>query len=105
MLEQANDYLKNAYVTTGGKDLDNDGTPDWYIPTISATTGQPMVKFDQSMTGLGAKPGCSATDNSKCTCTANRACLKLKAYVSVPAYLREAVQAYKLGEPDERGVY
>ncbi len=105
VLEQANDYLKNAYVTTGGKDLDNDGTPDWYIPTISATTGQPMVKFDQSMTGLGAKPGCSATDNSKCTCTANRACLKLKAYVSVPAYLREAVQAYKLGEPDERGVY
>ena len=31
--------------------------------------------------------------------------LKLKAYVSALAYLREAVQAYKLGEPSERGIF
>ena len=105
VLEQANAYLKDAYVTTGGSDIDGDGTPDWYIPTLSTTTGQPLVKFDKSMQGLGGKAGCSATDNSKCTCSGNRACLKLKAYVSVPAYLREAVQAYKLGDPSERGIY
>ena len=31
--------------------------------------------------------------------------MRLRAYVSVTAYLREAVQAYKLGDPSERGVF
>jgi hypothetical protein len=31
--------------------------------------------------------------------------MRLKGYVSVPAYLREAVRAYKLGDPSERGVF
>ncbi len=102
VLEQANAYLKQAYETTAGSDLDGDGTPDWYVPVISKTTGQPAVLND---TGIQPLPGCNKNDNSKCTCSANRACLKLKDYVSVPAYLREAVQAYKLGDPSERGVY
>jgi hypothetical protein len=29
----------------------------------------------------------------------------LQRYLSVPAYLREALSAYRLGEPDPRGIY
>jgi len=110
VLEQANEYLQAAYETTDGPDLDGDGAPDWYLPALDPTTGQPRVKYDpgiNQMGPLGPVPGlhCNANDNSKCTCTANRACLKLKNYVSVPAYMREAVSAYKLGDPSERGVY
>jgi hypothetical protein len=111
VLEQANIYLEAAYVTTGGDDLDNDGTPDWYIPAIDPKTGQPTVKYDPNIQHFGplgpvsGRPGCNKTDNSTCTCSSNKACMRLKGYVSVPAYLREAVQAYKLGDPSERGVF
>jgi len=112
VLEQANDYLKAAYVTTDGPDNDSDGNPDWYVPAIDANSGEPTVKYDPSIQQIGplglptpGKAGCNAADSSKCTCTANRACMKLKSYVSVPAFLREAVQAYKLGDPSERGVF
>jgi len=111
ILEQANAYLKDAYVSTSGPDLDSDGSPDWYVPTLSTTTGQPLVKYDPGIQQFNngypspGGPGCNKTDNSKCTCTANRACLKLKDYVSVPAYMREAIQAYKLGDPSELGLF
>ena len=38
-------------------------------------------------------------------CSANRACVELERYVSVPRYLREALDAYGLGHPSERGIY
>jgi hypothetical protein len=34
-----------------------------------------------------------------------RACVALQRYLSVPAYLREALTACHLGEPDPRGIY
>ena len=112
VLEQANAYLKAAYDTTDGPDIDGDGAPDWVEPVIDPTSGQPRVKYDPTIKQIGpmglpwpGKEGCNAQGNSKCTCSANRACLKLKSYVSVPAYLREALSAYKLGDPSERGIY
>jgi hypothetical protein len=31
--------------------------------------------------------------------------MQLRRYLSVPAYLREALSAYQLGEPEQRGIY
>jgi len=38
-------------------------------------------------------------------CTANRKCLELEDYVSVPAFLRQAMAAYGLAEPEPKGIY
>jgi len=47
----------------------------------------------------------NAGDSSQCDCSSNRACVDLGHYMSVPAYLREALWAYQLGDPSERGIY
>lgn len=112
VLEYANALTDAAYVTTDGPDLDGNGDPDWFEPTYSATTGLPVVQWDPSVSiiddaGLVQRngvPGCNATSNENCTCTSNRACVELQHYLSVPAYLREAISAYGLGAPDARGV-
>lgn len=103
VLEYANKLLQAAYETTGGQDLDGDGNPDWYMPVFNPATGQPIVRYDPSVTDAPA--GCNATDNTGCQCTSNRACQKLSRYVSIPAYLREAMDAYQLGQPEQRGIY
>ncbi|RME22560.1 MAG: hypothetical protein D6806_12805, partial [Deltaproteobacteria bacterium] len=113
VLEYANELLAKAYETTDGPDLDGDGQPDWYIPVYDPTTGQPIVKYDPTIAAIdengyvqpNGREGCNAQDNSKCTCSSNRWCMELSRYVSVPAYLREAVDAYMLGEPEQRGIY
>ncbi len=112
VLQQANDYLNAAYETTPGPDIDGDGDPDWYIPVINPTSGRPIVKYDpniKQVNDLGqivsGRPGCDDTDSSDCTCSANRACVRLAQYVSVPSYLREALSAYSLGHPSEAGFY
>jgi hypothetical protein len=117
VLEWANELLAAAYVLEEdpdrvAPDLDGDGEPDWPVPA-PGDDGQLVVKWDQSLALYDAEgtahpeglPGCNADDYSECTCSANRACMALQRYVSVPAYLREAVAAYQLGEPDMRGVY
>ncbi len=112
MLEYANELLAQAYVTEDGPDLDNDGTPDWYVPVIDSTTGLPSVKWDSTVSGIEdgyVKPngveGCNASDSSECTCAANRKCLELEDYVSVPVFLRQALQAYGLSEASPKGIY
>ena len=113
VLEYANELMAQAYEVTDGPDLDGDGQADWYLPVFSATTGEVLVKYDEGISHIdedgfivpGGIPGCETTDNSECTCTSNRACMKLQRYLSVPAYLREALSAYQLGEPGERGIY
>ena len=113
VLEYANELLHAAYVTEDGPDVDGDGTPDWYELTYEAGTGEPIVQWDSTVAQIDADgyirtdgiPGCNATDFSQCTCSANRACVALQRYLSVPAYLREALSAYHLGEPDPRGIY
>lgn len=114
VLESANDLLVQAYEVTDGPDLDGDGLPDWYEPIFSPDTGLPVVLFDAGLDhirddgtylpGQGG-PGCDANDNSRCTCASNRWCMALERYDSVPAYLREALDGYQLGQPEERGVY
>ena len=113
VLEYANELMRRAYVTTDGPDLDGDSVPDWYLPTYSDATGQPIVRWDPTVAQIDEEgfiqadgiPGCNATENTECTCTANRACVELGHYLSVPAYMREALAAYHLGHPDARGVY
>lgn len=113
VLEYANELVRDAYETTDGPDLNGDGTPDWYLPVYSPATGLPIVRWDPSIAIIDDEglvrtrgvEGCNEEDNSECTCTSNRACVALGHYLSVPAYLREAVSAYGLGEPESRGIY
>ena len=113
VLEYGNELLKKAYVTTEGPDLNGDGEPDWYIPVYSDETGQPIVKWDSELTHLSpagddlafGKVGCNASDSSKCTCTSNRFCLALRDYVSVVAYLRNALSAFHPQAAEQRGIY
>ncbi len=114
VLGWANKLLALAYETTDGPDLDGDGAPDWYEPVFNPDTGLPIVRFDPGLDhidenggyipGQGAE-GCNPNENTLCTCASNRWCVELERYVSVPAYLREALDAYRLGDPEERGVY
>ena len=113
VLEYANSLVEAAYVTDPGPDLDADGTPDWFVPVVSPTTGRPLVRWDSTVAQIDEAgyirrdgiPGCNASENEACTCFSNRACVALSRYLSIPAYLREALDAYKLGEPSSRGVY
>ncbi len=112
VLEYANNLLQQAYEVTDGPDLDGDGNPDWYIPDLDPNTGLPIVKYDPFLSHInengspvGGVEGCDENDNTKCTCSSNRFCMMLRDYISVPAYLREALDAYQLGTPEERGVY
>ncbi len=113
VLEYANELLALAYETTDGPDLDGDGNPDWYEPVYSATTGEPLIKYDDTIDNVnefgslvpGGLPGCDENDNYDCTCNHNRACMELSRYVSIPAFMREALSAFQFGTPDQRGIY
>ena len=114
VLEYANELMKKAYVTDDGPDIDGDGEPDWYIPYIDPTTGLPVVKWDASIgqidpvTGANVDEtvsGCGSNDYSGCTCTSNRACVALSRYVEIPFFLRQAISAYGLDDPDQKGIY
>jgi hypothetical protein len=103
VLEYANELMSKGYLTTGGPDLDNDGTPDWYIPTMDPLTGEPVVKYDPGIQSSGVV--CTATDFSGCTCAANRFCSELSMYSEVPFFMRQALDAYDLVEPSPKGLY
>ena len=110
ILEWANQLLFAAYETKHGPDLDGDGKPDWY--EVKLTNGQPRVKWDSTMQFIAANgslaasiPGCSATDNAACPCTANKACIELNHYEEVPFFLRQAMRDYGLADPTMKGIY
>ncbi len=94
VLEYANSLLAQAFYTTDGPDLDGDGDPDWYIPTID-TDGQPKVRAELT----GECPG------GICPCSMNSACLELERYVTIPYYLRETMDAYGLIDPEQEGLF
>ena len=107
ILEYANELLVKAYETTE-VDYDEDGEADWYL-VVRDEQGHPKVLFDATMTtplpfdiGLSehVTPGCTAEDNSGCTCVANRYCSELEQYIQVPFYLRQALDAYGLADPE-----
>jgi hypothetical protein len=109
VLEYANSLLVQAYETTT---VTENGVT-WYVPVIDPVTGSPRVLFDDTVSAITpegfvapqGKEGCDAADNSQCTCTANRACMELESYITIPAYLRESVSAYGIGLPSIKGIY
>ncbi|WP_438014362.1 hypothetical protein WMF18_26040 [Sorangium sp. So ce315] len=122
VLEYANELLARAYVTEPGPDLDGDGDPDWHKVKLSPESGEPIVRWDPSIASILADgeverdgvPGCEADPDADdddhsafygCTCSSNRACVALESYVSVPVFIRQALSAFKLGDPSMRGVY
>jgi hypothetical protein len=108
-LEYANSLLEEAFefdLVTGP-----DGTR-WPVARRDAVTGQPIVRFDAALAHVDAdgnlsegSRGCDADENWACTCAANRACLKLMDYVSVPAYLAQMSGQFAMWDPSWKGVY
>jgi len=114
VLEYANELLNQAYNTTDGPDIDGNGQPDWFVPVISPNTGLPVIKYDPSVTQIDpatgftapqGTPGCNATNNDECSCSQNRACMKLQEYMSLPFFMREALDAYMMGDPKVKGIW
>jgi hypothetical protein len=114
VLEYANQLVAAAYETRtdGVPDNDGDGVGDWVLPVLNATTGEPVVRFDSTVSAIKdgyvypkGVPGCNTTDNSSCTCAANRACVELSDYVSVPFFFRQAMHDYGLVDPSPKGIY
>lgn len=102
VLQYANDLLVQAYVTDP-VDYNNDTKIDWYVARTNPQTGKPLVKYDPSISTNVST--CNASDNSGCTCTSNRACVKLSRYVEVPFFIRQAMNAYWLGDPSLKGIW
>ncbi len=109
ILEYANELTAKAYVVDD-IDLDGDNHADWYKPRFA--NGQPIVKYDPTVRQLNAfgqpvtgRPGCDATDNSQCTCTANRACMELQKYEQMPFFVRQAMRDYGMADPSMKGIY
>jgi hypothetical protein len=111
MLEWGNQLLSQGYVTTAGPDLDGDGSPDWFVPSLA--NGAPIVKYDPNTAAINpdgtlaanGRPGCNAADSSQCTCTSNGACVELGHYEEVPFFMRQAMRDYGLADPSMKGLY
>ncbi|MGA9523071.1 MAG: zinc-dependent metalloprotease [Myxococcaceae bacterium] len=111
ILEYANELMEKAYEVDAGPDRDGDGRPDWWRPRLAAN-GQPRIKFDPTIRQIGfggqlvtGREGCNATDNSQCTCTANRACMELSKYEQMPAFVRQAMRDLGMADPSMKGIY
>jgi len=107
VLQHANELLQQAYVVDE-VDFDNDGIVDWYKARLnddptSPNVGQPLVKFDSTIQSSADR--CNANDNTGCSCSANRSCVKLSRYVEVPFFIRQSLAAYGLADPSMKGIY
>jgi hypothetical protein len=103
VLQYANDLLAAAYVTVP-VDYNNDGVTDWYTAKLDPTTNQPIVKWDPTI--QSSSPTCTSSANSAgCTCSSNRACVKLSRYVEIPFFIRQSLSAYGLADPTMKGIY
>ena len=110
VLEYANELINQAY-DNNPVDYDNDGQTDWYVPLYNEITGLPLVKYDSTISSYNINqqpvtvPDCNEDDNSGCDCAANRACIKLRDYMSVPFLIRQALHYYGLAFPTPKGVF
>lgn len=112
MLEYGNELLAAAYETDPGPDIDNDGTPDWYVPRVGAN-GKINVRYDPTvgtvtsggLINTGGRFGCNSAGNSDCKCEENRACVELSRFVSLPGFMRQAMSAYGMADPSMKGLY
>ena len=98
VLEYANDLLKRAYLVDPGPDLDADGSPDWWLPQRDSS-GRLVVRYDPFV----ASSTCDM-DSTLCLCEDNRACLELRAYESMPRFIRQALADFQLADPTMRGL-
>ena len=64
-----------------------------------------MSFLDANGNAVATIPGCSSTDNSACPCSANRACVELEKYESIPFFMWQAVHEYGLADPSAKGIY
>ena len=101
VLEYANELLVASHDVTDGPDLDGDGTPDWYLP-VYGDSGLPSVKYAED---IQPTETCNADTNAGCTCGSNLNCVALSDYAEVPFFIRQTLDAYRLANPSQRGVY
>lgn len=112
ILEYGNELVQAAYQTTDGPDIDKDGSPDWYVPTLGAD-GTPVVRYDPSIEHVlpsgavssAGSDGCNRFSFAACRCDQNRACIELSRYVSVPNFMRESMRDFGMAPPSMRGLY
>ncbi len=90
VLEYANELMRNAYVCTEETSLD--GSTSWCIPQI-APGGKPVIKDDPAIQGNGQE------------CSANRACLALEKYQSLPAFIRQSMHDFRMADASMKGIY
>ncbi len=111
ILEYANELASQAYV--GQWRTAPDGASQYWEATRDRDSGQPVVAFDPNVVSLDpvtgdetvGKPGCNETDSSQCECLANKACMKLRRYVQVPYFLRQATATLGMNQPGWSGVW
>jgi hypothetical protein len=104
VLEYGNELLAQAYEVTA-IDYNNDTVIDWYEPVLNSN-GQPIVKYDPTLSNVFGQPNqstfCNAQTNEGCVCEDNHACLRLQKYVSVAEFLSQMWWRYNV---DLKGVY
>ncbi len=111
ILEYANELASEAY--EGRWVTGPDGVTKWWEAELSSKDGQPIVKYDPEMAAIDEEtgefaegyPGCDERSSEDCTCAANRACMKLRQYVQVPYFLRQATATLGMLHPGWTGVW
>ncbi|MBL9022670.1 MAG: hypothetical protein JNL21_10755 [Myxococcales bacterium] len=98
MLEYANELMFKAYECNTVTSPESGAT--WCDPILE--NGKPKIKFDPGISGTTT---CNANNNSGCTCAANRACLELADYESVPAFMRQAMRDFRMADASMQGIY
>ncbi len=118
ILEYANEVMQDAYVTTLFTDANTGQT--WPIPVIQ--DGHAIVKFDPDFdwitpggqVGGPPPPDCQPDPDPNdadyssfdgCECENNLSCLELEAYLSVPAFMRQAMRDFRMAPPSMQGLY
>jgi len=89
VLEYANELMRNAYVCT--EEVGTDGT-SWCIPEI-LPGGKPVIRDDPGIAGTGTE------------CSANRACIALENYQSLPTFMRQSLHDFRMADASMKGIY
>ncbi|NUO47682.1 MAG: hypothetical protein HOV80_02370, partial [Polyangiaceae bacterium] len=98
VLEYANELMFKAYDCTPITSPESGST--WCQPTI--VDGKPLVLHDPN---LGSSAQCNGANNAGCTCAANRACMELNDYESIPAFMRQAMRDFRMADASMKGIY
>ncbi|MDR0966297.1 MAG: hypothetical protein LBM75_07340 [Myxococcales bacterium] len=104
ILEYATELMEAAYET---EPVLYEGVQVGLKPVY--VDGVPVVKYDPFITNMYGQPpraNCDSNSNAACLCEDNRACLKLSKYLSVPDFMREALDVFGFGYIlGMRGIY